>query len=217
MPQPLRLWTFRTSPFAGKARIAFVEKGVDVELVEIHPARRPERLRELNPTNRVPALEVGDVALRESSVICEWLEDTHPDPPLWPADPTLRAWARGWARYIDDTITIDFFNGMRKLAFGRADDDPEDVVERSLGRLARRWLVLEGALGRHPDGPWLTGAEFSLADVAAMPVAVRLPEWNAPLQPDAGEYPRVAAWLDALRARPSAAAVDARGERAEAA
>lgn len=213
---PPRLWTFRTSPFAGKVRVAFAEKGVEVALVEIHPARRPERLRQLNPSNRVPVLEVGDVPIRESSVICEWLEETHPEPPLWPADPTLRGWARGWGRYIDDTITTDFFTGMRKLAFGRADDDPEDVVERHLGRLAPRWPALEQALGRHP-GPWLAGEDYSHADLAAMAVAVRLPEWNPPLLPDADEHPRIAVWFEALRARPSAAAIDHRGERTDAA
>ena len=207
----LRLWVFRTSPYSGKARAAFAEKGVAVELVEIHPGKRPERLRELNPVNRVPVLEAGDVAIRESSVICEWLEDTHPDPPLWPADPDRRAWARGWAKYIDDTVTADFFLGMRKLAFGRADDDPEDIVERLHGRIARRWPVLERALGEH-DGPWLCGEDFSYADLAALAPAVRIPEWVAHLGPDAGEHPRVTAWFEALRARPSAAAIDAKGE-----
>src|SRR3954451_4975128 len=106
-----RLWTFMTSPFAGKARAAFAEKGVDVELVEIHPGRRPPRLKELNPLGRVPVLEVDGVAIRESAVVCEWLEETHPDPPLWPADPQLRAWARGWGRYIDDVPAASFFLG----------------------------------------------------------------------------------------------------------
>jgi glutathione S-transferase len=207
----LRLWVFRTSPYSGKARAAFAEKGVDVELVEIHPGKRPPRLQELNPANRVPVLQVGDVPIRESSLICEWLEETHPDPPLWPADPTLRGWARGWAKYIDDTITADFFLGMRKLAFGKAQDDPEDIVERLHGRVPRRWLVLEEALQEH-DGPWLCGEDFTFADLSAMAPAVRIPEWNPDLAPDADAHPLVAAWLDALRARPSAAEIDTKGE-----
>jgi glutathione S-transferase len=215
MHENLRLWTFRTSPFAGKARAAFAEKGVEVELVEIHPGNRPNRLRDLNPVNRVPVLEVGDVAIRESSFICEWLEETHPDPPLWPADPTLRAWARGWAKYIDDTIVADFFLGMRKMAFGKAEDDPEDVVERLHGRIARRWFVLEETLGIH-DGPWLCGEQFTFADLSGMAVSIRLPEWTAHLLPDPDEFPRVTAWMEGLRARPSAAAIDASGEKVSA-
>jgi glutathione S-transferase len=211
MHDNLRLWVFRTSPYSGKARAAFAEKGVPVELVEIHPGKRPARLRELNPANRVPVLQVGDIPIRESSLICEWLEETHPDPPLWPADPELRGWARGWAKYIDDTVTADFFLGMRKMAFGKADDDPEDIVERLHAKVPRRWPVLEAALGTH-DGPWLCGEQFTYADLSALAPAVRLPEWAQQLLPDPGEHPRVTAWLEALRARPSAAAIDTKGE-----
>src|SRR5271170_5826844 len=101
MTEPPRLWTFRTSPNAGKVRAAFAEKGVEVELVEVHPARRPLRLRELNPLNRVPVLEVDGVAIRESSVILEWIDETHPQPPMWPDDVDRRGLARAWERYID--------------------------------------------------------------------------------------------------------------------
>jgi glutathione S-transferase len=205
-----RLWTMRMSPFAGKARAAFAEKGVEVELQEIHPASRPPRLRELNPLNRVPVLEVDGTAIRESSVVCEWLEETHPDPPLWPADPALRAWARGWAKWLDDTPTLNFFLGMRKRAFGRDPEDPEDITEQLHARLTRNWPVLEASLSVH-DGPWLTGDAFTLADLSGMALAVRLPEWKPELEPDADQMPRVAAWMEALRARPSAAAINASG------
>lgn len=215
MSRPLRLWTFCESPFAGKARAAFAEKGVAVELAEIHPLRRPARLRELNPLNRVPVLELDGIALRESSAICEWLDETHPDPPLWPSDPDLRGWARGWAKYLDDVPVASFFLGMRKLAFGRDADDPEDVVQRLHARVPPSWPVLEAALARH-DGPWLCGEQLTLADLCGMALAVRLPQWGPKLQPSAGETPRVAAWMEALRARPSAAAIEARGEGVDA-
>jgi len=210
-----RLWTFRRSPFAGKVRVAAAEKGVELELVEIHPAKRPPRLKELNVTGRVPVLELEDGrAIRESSVICEWLEETHPEPPLWPADPADRGRARGWARWVDDELTANFFLAMRKFAFGTAPDDPEDIVERLIGRLPRRWPKLEAALGE-VDGPWLAGERYTYADASAAPLAVRIVEWAPQLAPDPGEHPRVDAWLTALRERPSSAAVDAAGEKAE--
>lgn len=214
MTEAARLWTFRTSPFAGKVRAAYAEKGLPLELIEIHPARRPARLRELNPFNRVPVLEVGGGVLRESSVILEWLEETHPEPPLWPADPLARAHARAWARFIDDAMLANLFLGMRKLAFGRDDDDPEDIVERLHARFARQWRRLEPVLAAG-EGPWLLGAQFTYADLTGLPMAVRLPEWAPHLAPDAQEFPRATAWLAALRGRPSAAAIDAAGERYE--
>ena len=210
MPAP-RLWSWNVSPFAGKVRVAAAEKGVELDLLEVHPVKRPPRLRELNPTNRVPVLEVDGTAIRESTAICEWLDETCPEPPLWPADPARRAAARGLLRWVDDELTAPFFLSARKEAFGRADDDPEDVVDRLRARLVRRWDVLEDLLGR-TDGPWLAGGEQpTLADLAAIPLAVRIAQWYPQLAPDAERLPRAAAWLDALRERPSAAEVDRRG------
>jgi glutathione S-transferase len=212
----LRLWSWRLSPFSGKARVAFAEKGVDVDLIEIDPRDRPTRLRELNPTNRVPVLEVGDIAIRESTAICEWLEDTHPEPALWPADPSQRAAARGLLRWVDDELTVNFFGSMRKAAFGIDDTDSPDIVAILRRRLVQRWPVIDGLLAR-TDGPWLLGGTApTYADLAAIPLAVRLPVWAAELQPDADACPRAAAWLGALRERPSAAEVDRRGTAATA-
>lgn len=206
-----RLWTFETSPFSGKVRVAFAEKGVDVELVEIHPKRRPARLKELNPLNRVPVLELRDGAIRESTVICEWLEETYPDPPLWPADLALRGWARGWLKLLDDGAVGTFFLGMRKMAFGKADDDPEDIVERLHAKVPAQWAHLERALAVH-EGPWLCGDQLTYADLGGMAIAVRLPQWAPQLAPDPEQAPLVAGWMDALRARPSAAAIEQAGE-----
>jgi glutathione S-transferase len=191
-------------------RVALAEKGVEVEMVEIHPGRRPARLRELNPTNRIPVLEVGDVAIRESTAICEWIDATYPEPSLWPADATQRAWAMGWTRWIDETLTANFFLGMLKQARGLDESDPPDIVDRMHGELPKRYPTLEARLGDH-DGPWLCGEQFTFADVAGMSLAVRLPQWKAALAPDAAATPRVAAWFDALRERPSAAAVERKG------
>ena len=207
-----RLWSWMLSPFAGKVRVAASEKGVELELIEIDPRQRPKRLRELNPTNRVPVLEVDGVAIRESTAICEWFEDTFPDRPLWPAEPASRAAARGMLRWVDDELTVNFFLSMRKEAFGVEATDHPDLVTHLRSNLGRRWGTLEQLLGRH-DGPWLlAGGEPTLPDLAAVPLAVRLPQWKPELQPSAEDHPRAVAWLDALRARPSAAAVDARGE-----
>lgn len=206
-----RLWSWHLSPFAGKARIAFAEKGVEFDLVEVDPRHRPTRLRALNPTNRVPVLEVGDVAIRESTAICEWLEEIQPEPSFWPADPTARAAARGMMRFVDDELTLNFFLSMRKEAFGIDPSDHPDVVSILRERLVRRWATAEDLLSR-TEGPWFLGGENpSLVDLAAIPLAVRLPVWKPELAPPA-ELTRTGEWLEALRERPSAAEVDHRGE-----
>ena len=210
MSEPVRLWSWELSPFAGRVRAAFAEKGVDVALAEIHPVDRPARLRELNPLGRVPVLELDDgTGLRESSIICEWLEETHPEPPLWPADPGERGWARGWTRWLDDEVLVPFFLGLNKAAWPGA-DDPADIVQRLHGKLPRRWPVLEAQLGVR-RGPWLCGEQLTYAEMSGLALAVRLPQWGAHLQPEPAAFPRVAAWLAALRERPSAGAIQAAG------
>jgi glutathione S-transferase len=210
----LRLWSWHLSPFAGKARIAFAEKGVEVELIEIDPRHRPARLRELNPTARVPVLEVDGFAIRESTPICDWLDDVHPDPPLWPADPAARASARGLLRWVDDELTSSFFLSMRKEVFGIDDTDHPDVVAHLRARLARRWPDAETLLARH-EGPWMMGGERpTLTDLAAMPLAVRLPQWRPDLLPDPERHPLTTDWLAQLRERPTATAVEQKGQPA---
>ena len=211
MPTP-RLWSWQLSPFAGKVRVAFAEKQVPLELLEIDPRKRPARLRALNPTNRVPVLEIGDVAVRESTAICEWLEETHPAPPLWPADPATRAVARGLLRWVDDELTTNFFLSVRKEAFGLDSADHPDLVSILRARLLRRWPTVEDLLSR-TEGPWLAGGEDpTLADLAAIPLALRMPAWKPELAPPPDEFPRTADWFQSMRERPSAAEVDRRGE-----
>jgi len=212
MPAP-RLWSWQLSPFAGKARIAFAEKGVEVELLEIHPRKRPARLRELNPSNRVPVLELGDVAIPESTAICEWLEEIQPEPSFWPGDPAARAQARGLLRWVDDELTLNFFLSLRKEAFGLGSHDHPDTITVMRDRLLRRWVTAEALLSR-TEGPWFLGGDFpTLVDLAAIPLAVRLPAWKPDLAPAADTFPLTAAWLEALRERPSAVEVDRAGER----
>ncbi len=209
-----RLWTWNLSPFAGKVRVAAAYKQVELDLIEIDPVTRPPRLRELNPTNRVPVLEADGVVVRESSAICEWLEDTGSGPSLWPADPLARARARGLMRWIDEELTINFFLSFRLEAFGPGDGDPPDIVERMRARLARRWPVLEELLGAG-DGRWLAGGdEPTLADLSGMPLAVRVPQWKAELGPPA-ELTRATAWLAALAEHPLVAEVKRRGRPAD--
>ena len=215
-----RLWSWHLSPFAGRVRIAAAVTGTELDLIEIDPVERPPRLRELNPTGRVPVLELGDTSgsdggtiVRESSAICDWLQDVRSGPSLWPEDPARRAAARGLMRWLDDEILISFFLSFRKEAFGPGDSDPPDIVERLRARLMRRWPKLEAELARG-GSPWLAGApEPTLADLSGMPLAVRIPQWGPQLAPPP-ELVRVNAWLEALRAHPAIGEVKRRGRPA---
>jgi glutathione S-transferase len=211
---PPRLWSWHLSPFAGKVRVAAAVAGVELDLIEIDPMKRPPRLRELNPANRVPVLELDGTVVRESSAICDWIEDERSGPSLWPEDPARRAAARGLMRWLDDEITTSFFLSFRKEASGPGDGDPSDIVERLRTRLTRRWPKLEDELVRGGSA-WLAGnSEPTLADLSGMPLAVRVPQWGPQLAPPA-ELTRVTAWLEALRVHPAAGEVKRRGRPAD--
>src|SRR5207247_3536148 len=88
-PHMLKLHCPPPSTYSPRVPIACLEKGIDIQLVEIDMAkgahRSPDYLR-LNPYGRVPTLEEDGFVLYESTAILEYLEATHPAPPLVPAD-----------------------------------------------------------------------------------------------------------------------------------
>jgi glutathione S-transferase len=205
------MYSWHMSPFAGKARIALRIKGIDVDLIEIDPANRPPELRRLNPSNRVPVLLVGDTAIRESTAIAEWAEETGHGPSLWGTDPAERAVARGMLRWVDDELLTNFFLAYRKQFFGLDQGDPENIVQVLRDRLVKRWKPLEAMLNA-TDGTWLLGGdEPGFADLAALPLAVRMIEWQSGLEPDPDAYPRTTAWFAAMKERPEVEEVDRKG------
>jgi glutathione S-transferase len=104
-------------PYCARVRIVLAEKGIEHEVVQVDLANRPSWLIELNPPKgRVPVLDVG-FTLPESDVIMEYLEDTHPQPPLLPPDPVKRAHARLLVHRFDQNL------GDAYYAFRRGEDN----------------------------------------------------------------------------------------------
>ena len=76
-----------------------------------------ESFREINPQGLMPALEVDGHIIQQATAILEWLEETHPERPLLPSDPILRAQARGFAQHIvSEMHAIDVIRVRRFLA-----------------------------------------------------------------------------------------------------
>ena len=90
----LKLHYHPFSTFARRVRIALIEKNIPAELVEVDMVARAHRgpaYLALNPYGRVPTLEEDGFVLYESTAILDYLEATHPTPPLVPADARGRA------------------------------------------------------------------------------------------------------------------------------
>src|SRR5947207_6086898 len=83
------------SPYARKVRIALYEKNIAFERVRaLHGDCNRTHFVDVNPRAEVPAIVDGDFSLYDSTVICEYLEDRYPDPPLYPRDAKERARCR---------------------------------------------------------------------------------------------------------------------------
>jgi glutathione S-transferase len=104
-------------PYCARVRIAFAEKEIAYEPVEIDLSNRPAWLYEKNPAGRVPVLEEDTFVLPESIAIMEYLEDRYPEPALLPADPAARALERLRVLRFDDELGRDYY------AFRRGDDN----------------------------------------------------------------------------------------------
>src|SRR5258708_39101043 len=90
MAATLKLISHKLCPYVQRAVIALTEKGTPFERIDIDLANKPEWFLKLSPLGKTPVLLVGEVAIFESAVLLEYLEETHPYQ-LHPADPLLRA------------------------------------------------------------------------------------------------------------------------------
>jgi len=181
----LTLYDASRCPYCARARIALAEKGIEFEAFEIDLNDRPQWIYEKNPTGRVPVVEEDAWILPESSVIMEFLEERYPEPPLLPPDPADRALARVWIFRHDD-FTKPYY------ALRRGEDGAAERFDEQLAKL-------DAALERQP---WLTGAEYGLADIAYVPWVLRARDM---LGVSLDEFPAVRSWLDRLEERPAIA------------
>jgi glutathione S-transferase len=181
----LTLYDAARCPYCARARIALAEKGLEYEVMEVDLNDRPQWIYEKNPTGRVPVIEEDGWILPESSVILEYLEERYPEPPLLPADAADRGLARVWIFRHDD-FTKPYY------ALRRGEDGAAEKFDEQLAKL-------DDALSQQP---WLTGAEYGLADIAYVPWVLRARDM---LGVSLDAFPGVREWLSRLEERPAIA------------
>ncbi len=183
----LVLYSAARCPYAARARIVLAEKGIDHEIVEIDLSDRPDWLYEKNPKGRVPVIEEDDGSpLPESAVIMEFVEERYPEPPLLPADAADRAAVR-LLIFRDGDLTSPYY------ALRRGQDGAREELDAALGRF-------DALLG---EQPYLSGAEFGLADIALVPWFLRARDM---LGVELDGFASLTDWLERLEQRPAIAA-----------
>ncbi len=189
----LHLISHDLCPYVQRAVIALREKSVPFRRSDIDLADKPDWFVALSPLGKTPVLEVNDTAVFESAVIVEYLEDSQPNP-LHPDDPLQRARHRAWIEVASATLAdIAAFYAARDA----------EAFELACARLRERFIRLEAELG---DGPWFAGGRFGLVDAAFGPVFRYFDSFDRIA--DFGILDglgAVAAWRQALAARPSVA------------
>src|SRR5262245_15578633 len=192
MAEPLRIVGSYLSPYVRKVLVCLEQKGIAYEIDPIVPFFGDDRFSKASPLRRVPVLIDDRVTLADSSVICNYLEDRHPEPALYPRGVAQRARARWLEEFADtrmgDVFIWRLFNelAIRPRVWGEKTD--EALVAKTLAEDVPSLLdYLESEL---PAEGYACGA-LSIADVAlscffrnAAFVRFRI---------DAGRWPRTAA------------------------
>lgn len=185
------------SPYVRKVLAACVIKGVEVELDPISPMYGNDDFERISPLRRVPVWLEGDLALCDSSVIVQYIEETRPGPSLWPADAAQRARAR-WMEEFADTRLFDvlgwrlFFQIALKPRFFGTEADAE-IVERA--RDVELPQILDYLESQMPDSGFLFG-ELTIADLSLAPAFLNA--GAVQVNVDATRWPRTAAWLERM-------------------
>lgn len=187
----MQLYNFHRSSASLRVRIVLALKHIPYEYVPVdlltgEGAHREAAYRQRNPQQLVPFLVDGDVGIGQSLAILEYLDETHPEPPLLPSTPAARARVRSLAQFV--VSEMQPINGLRVGKY----------LSRSLGASAdvvRDWRVHWTEVGfdaLEPQlaGPYAVGDALTLADVCLYGQA-----WytRANLGLDLARWPKLAA------------------------
>jgi len=169
----MQLYNYFRSSASYRVRIALALKGLDYEYIPVHLQRNEqfaESYAAMSPARLVPLLKDGEHLVSQSLAIIEYLEETHPTPPLLPADPVARARVRALA--LDIACEIHPLNNLRVLRYLVKD---LKLSEDDKNRWYRHWVetgleVVEQRLaGSDATGRFCHGDAPSLADVVLVP------------------------------------------------
>ncbi|HJW69375.1 MAG TPA: glutathione S-transferase family protein [Candidatus Binatia bacterium] len=194
------LYEHPLSPYAQKVKIALAEKGLAFEsrLPDLLGGNLGEFLP-LNPRLEVPALVDGDVAVFDSTIILEYLEDRWPTPPLLPVGAGERARVRMLEELCDTYFEAINWAIFEIRVFQRATGDLAERLEaRAAGQRAGCNAYLERALAGRP---YFNGSAFGWGDLAVVPFVQAAAITGSP----PAEGSALAAWLARVIERPSVA------------
>lgn len=231
----LELYHHGTSVCAVKVRLALAEKGLDWtgHYVDILKGEQfSDAFLRINPKAVVPVLLHDGIVIRESTVICEYLDEAFPARPLLPATAYQRAQVRLWTKAVDEelhpacstlTYTVSHRHTIQRNGVGSFEEFlAAGAAEGHISRV-RKWKWIQEGL----EAPgvadmvklydsylanmnqvlqkheWLVGDTLSMADVAMAPYLFRLNALSLHGMWRNGRYPQLQRWYESISARPT--------------
>ncbi|MDV7104521.1 stringent starvation protein SspA [Vibrio sp. TH_r3] len=165
----MTLFSSASDLYSHQVRIVLAEKGVSVEVELVDDANLPNELIELNPYKSVPTLIDRELALYDSKIIMEYLDERFPHPPLMPVYPV----ARGNTRLMIYRIERNWYSLAKKIIEG----NPEQA-EAARQKLRNDLLTLGPVFAEYE---YFMSEEFSLIDCYLAPLLWRLPTYGIEL------------------------------------
>jgi glutathione S-transferase len=195
------------APNPRRVRIFLAEKGVAYDTIEVSiatAAHQTPEFRKKNPLALLPVMELADgKILRESIAICRYVEELHPEPNLFGADPWERAQIEQWNRHAELELLIPIASVFRNTnAFwnGRIKQSAEyGEIMREVVTGRFDWFDSELA-----QRPYIAGQRFTVADITAL-CAIDFGKVSK-IRVNAETHPNLAAWHTRVNERPSAKA-----------
>ena len=187
----MTLFSDPCSQYSHRVRIVLAEKGVTVDIEDIDSNNVTEEILEANPYGTLPTLVDRDLALYESKVVMEYLDERFPHPPLLPVYPVARAQSRLWIHRIEkDWCTL--VDGILANPDGKKAEPLRKEFKESLMSISEIFI----------DMPYFMSEEFTLVDCCLAPMLWRLPQFGIELPNNRQTKPLVD-YIDRLFERPA--------------
>jgi glutathione S-transferase len=197
------------SPFVRKTLAYASEKGIDVDVNPIGLGKADPEFVECSPFRKIPGFRDGDFTISDSTAIITYLEAKYPAPALIPVAARSRA-RTIWYEEFADTILIvsmgkPFFNRVVAPRFLGRNGDLAAAEKAEKEEIPPLLDYIERVM---PASGFLVDDQLTLADLAVASPFVNLE--HVGVRPDAGKYPKTAAFVKAVLARPSFAGLIAK-------
>lgn len=182
--QNLHLISFDICPYVQRAMILLLEKNAEFQISYVDLANKPEWFLKISPLGKVPLLQVGQTVLFESSVICEYIDETRGEL-MHPSDPLLKAEHRAWMEY--SSVLLGLIYGV-----STTQDEADLAAKRN--DLSQKLSNLELTL-KKGNGPYFAGSKFAMIDAFFAPVFryfQAFAQWGDSSY--LAEFPRLQAW-----------------------